>query len=55
MDTKRTFVAVVVNLLKHRTTYRFLAVVLIAFGVLDAKTVMGTIETLACAFLGCIG
>lgn len=55
MDTRKTFLVVVVNLLKHRTTYRFLAVVLLALGVLDSETVAGTIETLACAFLGCIG
>lgn len=50
-----TFVAVLVSLLKHRATYRFLAVLLAALGIANGDSTMAGIETVACAYLGCIG
>lgn len=50
-----TLVAVMVSLLKHRATYRFLAVVLVTLGVTNGEAVMSGVETVACAFLGCTG
>lgn len=50
-----TLVAVMVSLLKHRATYRFLAVVLVTLGVTHGEAVMSGVETVACAFLGCTG
>lgn len=50
-----TLVAVMVSLLKHRATYRFIAVVLVALGIANGEAVMQGVETVACAFLGCIG
>lgn len=50
-----TFVAVLVSLAKHRATYRFLAVVLVALGVSNGEAVMAGVETIVCAFLGCLG
>lgn len=50
-----TLVAVLVSLLKHRATYRFLAILLVTLGVANGEAIMGGIETVACAFLGCIG
>ncbi|AIX13008.1 hypothetical protein B3_00450 [Pseudomonas phage BIM BV-46] len=50
-----TFVAVLVSLAKHRATYRFLAVLLVALGVANGEAIMSGIETVACAYLGCIG
>lgn len=50
-----TFVAVLVSLLKHRATYRFLAVLLAALGVANGEAIMTGVETVACAYLGCIG
>ncbi|ADV35705.1 conserved hypothetical protein [Pseudomonas phage phiIBB-PF7A] len=50
-----TFVAVLVSLAKHRATYRFLAVLLVALGISNGEAIMSGIETVACAYLGCIG
>lgn len=50
-----TVLAVLVSLLKHRATYRFLAVLLVALGVANGEAIMSGIETVACAFLGCLG
>lgn len=50
-----TFMAVLVSLLKHRATYRFLAVVLVAFGVTNGEAIMAGVETFVCAFMGCLG
>lgn len=50
-----TFVAVLVSLLKHRATYRLLAVLLAALGIANGDSIMAGIETVACAYLGCIG
>lgn len=57
MTTKvaATALAVLMSLLKHRATYRFLAVVLVALGVANGEAVMAGIETVACAYLGCTG
>ncbi|WYW00681.1 hypothetical protein Vasula_00044 [Pseudomonas phage vB_PpuP-Vasula] len=50
-----TFMAVLVSLLKHRATYRFLAVLLVALGVTNGEAIMAGVETFVCAFMGCIG
>lgn len=50
-----TVVAVLVTLAKHKATYRFLAVVLVAVGVTHGEEVALAIQTVACAYLGCIG
>lgn len=50
-----TFVAVLVSLLKHRATYRFLAVLLVALGIANGEAIMAGVETFVCAFAGCIG
>lgn len=50
-----TVMAVLVSLLKHRATYRFLAVLLVALGFAKGEAVMAGVETFVCAFAGCIG
>ncbi|ANY29061.1 hypothetical protein UNOSLW4_0230 [Pseudomonas phage UNO-SLW4] len=50
-----TVLAVMVSLLKHRATYRFLAVLLVALGVTNGEAIMAGIETIVCAFTGCLG
>jgi hypothetical protein len=48
-------VAVLVALAKHKATYRFLAVVLVALGVSNGEAIANGIMTVACAYLSCIG
>lgn len=50
-----TVMAVLVSLLRHRATYRFLAVLLVALGFAKGEAVMAGVETFVCAFAGCIG
>lgn len=50
-----TAIAVLMALLKHKATYRFLAVVLVALGVANGEAIAEGIMTVACAYLGCIG
>lgn len=50
-----TVIAVLMTLLKHKATYRFLAVVLVALGVTNGEAIASGIMTVACAYLGCIG
>lgn len=50
-----TLIAVLMALLKHKATYRFLAVVLVAVGVAQGEQIALAIQTIACAYLGCIG
>ncbi|WCD55450.1 hypothetical protein DKDFKPND_00001 [Pseudomonas phage phi 21A] len=50
-----TLIAVLMALLKHKATYRFLAVVLVAVGAAQGEQIALAIQTLACAYLGCIG
>lgn len=50
-----TVLAVMVSLLKHRATYRFLAVLLVTLGVTNGEAIMAGIETIVCAFTGCLG
>lgn len=58
METKKataTVMAVLVALAKSKATYRFLGVLLVALGVANGETVMAGVETVVCAFIGCIG
>lgn len=50
-----TFIAVVMALLKHKATYRFLAVLLVALGVTNGEAIASAVQTVLCAYLGCIG
>lgn len=49
-----TAIAVLMALLKHKATYRFLAAILVALGVAKGGLVATGIMTIACAYLGCI-
>ena len=58
MSTRKvtsTVLAVLMALLKHRATYRFLAVVLVAVGVTNGEAIAEALMTAVCAFVGCIG
>lgn len=57
METKkapRTVVAVLTALMKSKATYRFIGVLLVALGVANGETVMSGVETIVCAFIGCV-
>lgn len=47
-----TIAAVVLTLLKNKVTYRFLGVLLVAFGVTHGEEIATAVQTVACAFLG---
>lgn len=50
-----TMLAILLALVKHRATYRFLAVVLVACGIANGEAIMEGVEVVACAFVGCQG
>lgn len=57
METKKatlTVVAVLTALMKSKATYRFIGVLLVALGVANGETVMSGVETIVCAFMGCV-
>ncbi|QEG12908.1 hypothetical protein SIB_7 [Klebsiella phage vB_KpnP_Sibilus] len=50
--TMRKVLNITITILRHRVTYRFLAVVLGALGVAAATDNAGRIESIVCAILG---